>query len=266
MELIMGDFKQKIVGDIKIVSQSEQTPDEFMEELKSTMAKAMGTDGFEVSIVDLQYVMQTPFTSSLMENIKQTQKTLDKIRESADDVFLQSIAGKKFYCKHSDQGEQEVDVELTIHGKVVDGERIIVVEKVKPRDAASERIECDHCNNDISSFIELKPYNYRAICPHCYTVLDIEFCVNVDHEGTFEEHQYWVTWESKDNVVDYIDDDIEYFTVNGRNDLGMTHKDLIGKKVGLIKILKSGLYMVLDMEDKKAHSIPKYNLDPFKEE
>jgi len=77
----MDNFKQKIVGDIKIVSQSKQTPDEFMEELKSAIASTTGTDGFEVSIVDLQDAIQTPLDRTLLEKVRKTQRTLDKIKE-----------------------------------------------------------------------------------------------------------------------------------------------------------------------------------------
>lgn len=141
----------------------------------------------------------------------------------------------------------------------------ICMELIMKSNNNSERIECANCNNDISAFIELEPYNFRVICPHCYQVLDIEFCVNVDYEGCFEEHEYWIAWNTEDGMVNNISSDIEYYIVNSKNDLGMTNKELIGKKVGLIKKLKSGLYLVLDIEEKKAFSIPKYNLDNIKD-
>jgi len=264
----MEDLKQKVVGGIKIVSQSKQTPDEFMEELKSTVAEAMGTDGFEVSIVDLQGVIQTPLDKSLLEKVRKVQKVLDKIKEkkASEADLIDLMGGKKFYSKRHDGGEQDVDIELMVRSKDTSNARTTVIEKIKSRDLEDIKIECDNCNNDISPLIEHKPYNHRVICPYCYTMLDVEYIVNVDSEGTFQEHQYWLTWKTESNIVDLILDDIKYFTVNGSRDLGMTHRELIGKKVGFIKILKSGLYSILDMEEKKAYSIPKYNLDPIEEE
>jgi len=65
---------------------------------------------------------------------------------------------------------------------------------------------------------------------------------------------------NNDMVIDSVSKDNIYYTVNPSRDLGMVYKELIGKKVRFIKITKSGLYQVVDIENKKIYSLPKTNL------
>ncbi len=70
--------------------------------------------------------------------------------------------------------------------------------------------------------------------------------------------------KSRNNSLDNlnwvsIDSNVKKYKVNGLGDLGMTHKELIGQTVELVKICKSGLYQIKDAIG-KLHSIPKRNL------
>lgn len=53
------------------------------------------------------------------------------------------------------------------------------------------------------------------------------------------------------------------FTINGSCDLAMSHKAWIGKEVRLVKVCKSGLYLVED-ETGKQTTLPKRNLDAIR--
>lgn len=57
---------------------------------------------------------------------------------------------------------------------------------------------------------------------------------------------------------------VKKYKVNGLCDLGMTHKELIGQTVELVKIHKSGLYQIKDISG-HLHNIPKRNLDSVEE-
>jgi len=49
-------------------------------------------------------------------------------------------------------------------------------------------------------------------------------------------------------------------TINGSNDLGLTHREYIGKTVMVIRVKKNGLWLC-KLDDGDIISIPKYNLN-----
>lgn len=89
--------------------------------------------------------------------------------------------------------------------------------------------------------------------------MDIERVFLGDTECPSDEIEYYLVWRTSEGLVDFLEP-IAHYRINGKSDLGMTNRDDIGKTVRLLKVSKSGLYIVVDGDD-KVTQLPKRNLD-----
>lgn len=111
---------------------------------------------------------------------------------------------------------------------------------------------------DLPQFNTRKPYH-----------LEIDNDGNILYPENKNKKVQIVRVKSRHNSLDNLEwiprvYNVKKYKVNGLFDLGMTHKELIGQTVELVKIHKSGLYQIKD-NDGHLHNIPKCNLDSIEE-
>jgi hypothetical protein len=120
-------------------------------------------------------------------------------------------------------------------------------------------LPCKECGFDLANYYESDITNRSVVCPKCFFEMVIEKVFFVDQDCHSAEIDQYVVWKTSDKLVDFLEP-IARYKINNSGDLGMTNRKDIGKIVRLLKISKSGLFIVVD-DDNKIMQLPKRNLN-----